>query len=162
VDVPISQRTLDRLFEQATSFEDSVETVIERLLDQVEHSGTQPSKKELEEAEFRMRREGGLLPEGEYWLPILELLRDAGGSARGNDVIDALEERLAGSLGPKDEEVLQMGEVRWRNRARFARLRMKERGLIGTGSPRGIWEITDKGCEFVDEERRRQNTASTP
>lgn len=58
-------------------------------------------------------------------------------------------------LRPADYEVLRMGEVRWRNRARFARLRMKERGLLNDKSARGIWELTDAGRRFLDEEERR-------
>src|SRR4051812_41831521 len=41
------------------------------------------------------------------------------------------------------------GEVRWRNRTRFARLRMKERGLLSDMSPRGIWEMTDAGRGYT-------------
>jgi hypothetical protein len=52
---------------------------------------------------------------------------------------------------PRDYEVLDMGEVRWQNRARFARLRMKEQGLISSDSPRGIWEITAEGRRHLDQ-----------
>jgi hypothetical protein len=154
-EITLSDSTLQRLFAQATSFEDSAEAVIERLLDNAERAGSGPGKREIDEASFRLRRDGGLLPEGEYWAPILELLEEAGGGARGSDVIDALEGRLSGSLGPKDRDVLDMGEVRWRNRARFARLRMKERGLISSDSPRGIWEITDVGRDYLMDQRDR-------
>lgn len=47
-------------------------------------------------------------------------------------------------------------EVRWEMRVHFARLRMKERGLIADDSPRGTWEISDAGREYLarhDESR---------
>jgi hypothetical protein len=64
-------------------------------------------------------------------------------------VIDALEERMSGVLADRDRERLQSGEIRWRNRARFARLRMKERGLISDASRRGVWAISDRGRGYL-------------
>lgn len=37
----------------------------------------------------------------------------------------------------------------WRNRARFARLRMKERDPLSDASHRGVWEITPLGREYL-------------
>ena len=54
-------------------------------------------------------------------------------------------------LKQRDYEMLSMGDVRWRNRARFARLRMTEQGLLSATSPRGIWELTDLGRKHLDE-----------
>jgi restriction endonuclease Mrr len=92
---------------------------------------------------------GSILPEREYWLPILEIIEQSGGSAAATDVIEALGERMNGLLTPLDYETLTMGEVRWRNRARFARLRMTERGLLSSKSHRGLWEITKAGAEYL-------------
>lgn len=64
-------------------------------------------------------------------------------------MISALEGRLGDRLTKRDRDKLAMGEVRWMNRARFARLRMKELGLISSESRRGVWEITDKGREYM-------------
>jgi restriction endonuclease Mrr len=52
-------------------------------------------------------------------------------------------------LTPRDFEPLKSGEIRWRNRARFARLRMKELGLLSDSSHRGIWEITESGRQYL-------------
>jgi hypothetical protein len=141
--IELSDQTYKRLLGQIESFNDSPEMVIERLLDLAERQ----SKSD------QLKSEGKLLPEGEYWLPILEILAESGGQRKGSDVISALGARLADRLGSRDYDVLTMGEVRWSNRARFARLRMKEEGLISKASPRGIWEITEKGYSFLSEER---------
>jgi restriction endonuclease Mrr len=71
------------------------------------------------------------------------------GSAPSNDVVDALEEQMKDALTPRDFERLESGEVRWRNRARFARLRMKEQGLLSDSSHRGVWEITSMGSAYL-------------
>jgi restriction endonuclease Mrr len=51
----------------------------------------------------------------------------------------------------RDLEGLEQGEVRWRNRVRFARLRMKERGLLNPASRRGVWEISDAGRRYLHD-----------
>jgi Mrr restriction endonuclease-like protein len=143
--VGLSEKTYKRLLKQAESFEDSPETVIERLLDDIERrGGSEQSRVEL-------------LPESEYWLPILEILDESGGQANSKDVIATLGHRLRHRLRTNDYDILKMGEIRWSNRARFARLRMKEMGLIGSESPRGVWEITSKGREFLDDPGSRKS-----
>jgi len=130
------------------SFEDTPESVIERLLDHAEGGGGE--KHQLKSTSTILKDEGALLPESEYWIPILRILDEAGGGARSRDVIVALGERLDSKFTPRDWDILEMGEVRWQNRARFARLRMKEQGLVKKNSPRGIWEITDEGRRFLE------------
>jgi len=146
----VSDRTYKRLLRQTESFEDTPETVLERLLDFAEQGG-QTAEHRPKPTSPLLKEEGGLLPESEYWLPILQILVQAGGKARSREVIAALGDRLRPELRPRDYEVLDMGEVRWQNRARFARLRMKEQGLVSSASPRGIWEITQEGYRYLNE-----------
>jgi restriction system protein len=147
--IEVDDELYKRLLGLVQSFEDTASSVIQRLLDQAESPF--PANKLISE-NVSSPKEGDLLPEGEYWLPILGILDEEGGEARGSDVIDALEAEIGPLLRQRDHDVLRMGEVRWRNRARFARLRMKELGLISNESPRGIWEITSKGRRFLEEE----------
>jgi hypothetical protein len=150
-EVKLSERTLERLFHHARSFDDDVETVLERVLDEIEARGSSADFTGLSD-EPRDESED-LLAETAYWVPILELLVEAGGSARGSAVIDALEGRLGAQFTRSDHRALKTGEVRWRNRARFARLRMKEGGLVSANSPRGVWEITPAGVAYLNEHR---------
>lgn len=152
--IDLSPETYRRLLQHIESFEDTPEHVVRRLLDAVEDGGA-TSSHELKSNNELLKEEGALLPESEYWIPILEILAAKGGAMRGRDVIDALEARLGRQLTARDHDVLEMGEVRWRNRARFARLRMKEQGLISDESPRGIWEITEEGRRFLNERAPR-------
>lgn len=101
---------------------------------------------------------GSVLPVHGYWVPILRVLDEAGGSAPSTDVIEALGTRMQDVLTRRDFEPLKSGEIRWRNRARFARLRMKERGLLSDTSHRGIWEITEAGRKHLAQadERARE------
>lgn len=148
--VRISPSNYQRLLRRSASFDDTPNDVIERLLDQAEDGAS--ADRHGNEA-FRTKAPappGSILPGGAYWLPILSVLAEAGGSAPANDVIDALEERMGDALKDRDRETLSNGEVRWRNRARFARLRMKERGLLSDTSQRGVWEITTTGRAHLE------------
>jgi len=146
--IDLSTPTYRRLLNRAESFDDSAEDVVRRLLDEVE--GDEPAQELDVDGRFGSRATpGSILPEREYWLPILEILMEAGGTAPANNVIDALGNRMRDLLTPGDFEVLRMGEVRWRNRARFARLRMREQGLLSDSSPRGIWELTNSGRLYL-------------
>jgi len=39
--------------------------------------------------------------------------------------------------------------LRWRNAAQWARNSMVQEGLLKADSPRGVWEITDRGREML-------------
>jgi hypothetical protein len=90
---------------------------------------------------------GTLLPEREYELPILSYLDERGGRAPSREVTDAVGQALASRLTELDKRLLQDGSIRWQKRAAFVRLRLVNRGELMKDSPRGTWEITDKGRE---------------
>jgi hypothetical protein len=94
---------------------------------------------------------GSLLADDAYELPILQVLSERGGRAAKNEVLDALEQILGERLTDLDRAPLNSGEIRWRNRAQFARLRLVQRGDMATGSPRGVWELADPGRERIRE-----------
>jgi hypothetical protein len=100
----------------------------------------------------RRSRRGDLLPETEYFVPILQALSERGGRAPTREVLDAVGEVVRGRLTPRDFERTGNGsEVRWEMRAHFARLRMKERGLLESNSPRGTWAISAHGRRHLAE-----------
>lgn len=90
-------------------------------------------------------RVGDLLPQDEYALPLLTTLADFEGSASRSQVLAALEVTLADRLTALDRCQLQSGEIRWRNRVGFARLRAIDRGHMRSDSRRAIWELTEAG-----------------
>lgn len=144
----VSDSVYQRLLGRATSFEDSPEDVIARLLEQASDSPVAAEEQSRAPQPSRASP-GSVLPVHGYWVPILRFLDEAGGSAPSTEVIDGLESRMKDMLTPLDFEPLRSGETRWRNRARFARLRMKERGYLSDTSHRGVWEITNLGREYL-------------
>jgi hypothetical protein len=153
--IQLSDACYQRLLERVRSFEDTPEDVIQGLLDETEGDDHRPRRRQQIEETIRQNRPrvapGTILPEREYWKPMLQVIVERGGSAPAGEVILELGERLKDSFTPLDLQRLDSGAVRWRNRARFARLRMTQQGLLGKTSPRGIWAITDLGRAFLEK-----------
>ncbi|HEY8777857.1 MAG TPA: winged helix-turn-helix domain-containing protein [Gaiellaceae bacterium] len=95
--------------------------------------------------ESKRAQSGTILPHDGYELPILAIVDEHGRRAPTREVLDELGKRLEKDLMPADYEKLASGDIRWRNRAQFVRLRLIERGDMKKDSPRGLWEITDQG-----------------
>jgi hypothetical protein len=88
---------------------------------------------------------GTTLPDTEFEIPVLQALDECGGRAPAAEVTNRVGEILDERLGDVDRDRLAGGDVRWRNRVQFARLRLVQAGDLASDSPRGTWEITDQG-----------------
>jgi hypothetical protein len=150
--IDIDDEVLEILKRNAEPFVDTPNTVLRRLLgiDRGKSSST-PAVRTRADGKGRTAS-GALLPEREYEVPILRCLDERGGRAPSREVIEAVGETLAGELTELDKRPLQSGGIRWQKRAAFVRLRLVERGELVRDSPRGTWEISDKGRERLRSE----------
>lgn len=80
-----------------------------------------------------------------YELPILRALEERVGHASRKQVMAAVEEALAARFTAADLERLPSGEVRWTTHFGKAKARLAKRGLLFTGTPRGVMELTELG-----------------
>ena len=88
-----------------------------------------------------------------YRTPILEALEDLGGSGYVNEVLDFVYKKMKNFLVPVDlEEISSVRQKRWRNTAMWERSHMVKDGLLKSDSPRGIWEISEKGKKYLKEQ----------
>lgn len=108
-------------------------------------SRTRQRRRRVQVARSPRAKTGSILAESEYEMPVLEIVAEHGGRAAAREVLDELETRLDGQLTDVDRQPLGSGDIRWRNRAQFVRLRLVEQGDLAKDSPRGIWEITKQG-----------------
>lgn len=107
-------------------------------------SGEGPSRKRL--------GRGEKTPQGAYEKPILQALVQLGGSGTADSVLSIVEEQMKALLRPSDLVPTSPGrDLRWRNTAKWTRNNLKEKGLIKADSPRGIWEISEKGREYLKQ-----------
>jgi hypothetical protein len=165
--IEIDEEVLALLKENAEPFIDTPNSVLRQLLGLPEVSNGHkplerlgapdpaPSARRTRRSRTRARQTkrsessralpGTILPHEEYELPILAILDRHNGRAPTREVLEELGEQLRDKLMPADYGTLSSGDIRWRNRAQFVRLRLTERGDMATDSPRGLWEITDQG-----------------
>ena len=80
-----------------------------------------------------------------YFGPLLDSLRNLGGSAKADEAVD----RVAADLMISDDvlnEVLPSGGSRFRNRVAWARFYLVREGLLDS-SKHGVWSLTDRGLK---------------
>ena len=81
--------------------------------------------------------------------PLLESISELGGSAPMQDVINLVEHKMRHRLTKHDQEIINNGRRRWDNSVRWLRQGLCDEGLLKKNSPRGIWELTDKGHQDI-------------
>jgi hypothetical protein len=157
--IDIDQETFEHLKAHAEPFVDTPATVLRRLLGLEGSSATHPigvtpaastkgtAERRAPSPSKRGKRagRGTLLPEREYEAPILRYLAESGGRAPSREVVERVGEVLADKLTAEDREQLRSGEIRWKSRVAFVRLRLVEKGDLDGQSPRGTWQITEQG-----------------
>lgn len=121
------------------------------------HSAAEASVREpVRRRSYGQAQRGARTPQTAYVIPILKALAELGGRGRTADVLTRvghmMEQRFT-SLDlaplPSNTQVL-----RWWNTAQWARNEMVNNGLLRNDSPRGIWEITEKGRRYLEQHSR--------
>jgi restriction system protein len=78
-----------------------------------------------------------------YAIPIIDILKELGGSAKPAEIIDKVIDEL--KISEKEQnEVNKNGQSRVKNRIAWARFYLAKDGLLDS-SRRGVWSLTDKG-----------------
>lgn len=175
--IRIDDDVFDELKKHAEPFVDTPNTVLRRILGlgegglassngsgDLEHADVETASKHVASGSSRSTRQrqrrakatrpsraktGTILHESAYELPMLEIISEHGDRAAAREVLDELGTRLKGQLTEVDRQELASGDVRWRNRAQFVRLRLVEQGDMVKDSPRGIWELSEQGRRRV-------------
>jgi hypothetical protein len=166
--IEVDDDVMDALKRKAEPFVDTPNTVLRRLL-LVDRSGAsarrpvRSNRSQAKGSKTNGKRDkgqraptGSILPEQEYLQPLLQVLIEKGGRAPAREVIDEVGRRLNDRLTALDREPVSSGGLRWQNRAQFARLRLIDRGLVKRASPRGLWEITEKGTEYASSSKEKE------
>lgn len=98
-------------------------------------------------------RKGQRTPESAYYQPLLQVLDQMGGSGKVADVLERIRKVMKPILKPVDYDPLASGpdNPRWRNAAQWARNSMIRDGLLKADSPRGVWEISEKGRQTLKD-----------
>ncbi|WP_372590185.1 winged helix-turn-helix domain-containing protein [Fervidobacterium pennivorans subsp. carthaginiensis] len=94
-------------------------------------------------------KKGMRTPNEEYVIPILESLIELGGKGEIGQVLKRVYEKMKVKLTWYDMQKLpSKAAIRWENAAQWVRFYLVRQGYLSKDSPRGVWEITDKGREY--------------
>lgn len=151
--ITLSEDTLSALERLARPFVDTTpEHVIRRLLDKDDGRGEWGKTTEEEGESGKLKRtrisSDQKVPQSEYREPILEALAEMGGRGTREEVLQRVEERMQHRFTPADEQSLPVSpELRWKKSASWERMQMVDDGLLRDDSPRGVWELSDRGWE---------------
>ena len=138
---------LIKLIKTDKDFPEELELVEEKEPEKLFHNKT--IRKDLGKIKHHKRT-----PEEAYYIPILQALQEMGGSARMSDVIDRVGQIMKTILVDIDYQSVNSDsdEIRWINTARWARNTMvQELGYLKKDSTHGIWEISQKGIEYLKD-----------
>ncbi len=78
-----------------------------------------------------------------FWIPIIEVLKDLGGSGQASEIVDQVIERTNISEA-EQSETLQSGGSKIYNQISWARFLLVRLGYLHA-SQRGVWTLTEKG-----------------
>ena len=106
------------------------------------------AKVEADEA-FQPQRVDTPLPRQHYCLPILKALEECGGSLVTSDVLRQVDRLMGDELRSIDKSRRSDGQFYWQNRTHDMRRELVNTGLMKVDSPRGIWEISEEGREYL-------------
>lgn len=163
--IRITDNVMKILKQFAIPFEDTPNTVLQRILNdyiklkskedgclKVESGGDKmPVDKEsrdnlLIKLSYRAEKYG-------RW--IYEALTLRGGSAEAKWVISHIEKTHIKELSEEELGDLICGVQRSTKNTNFARLELKEHGLLNKYAPHGIWELTEKGKNYFEIQKSK-------
>jgi len=113
-------------------------------------------KKPVQREMTKMLKQGLRTPNKAFLLPILQALVQLGGSGQVGEVLDLVEEMMKDILNKYDYDSIPSNPkvVRWQNNAQWARLKLVQEGYLASDSPRGVWEITEKGQQRLENDNQ--------
>lgn len=157
--IRISDETLRRLKTWAEPLEDTAESAVSKVLDAAEgmrdastrtRTGSRTAKIRIT-GKRRGSGSGDRSSQRKFREPLLRAIYEMGGSARTGDLYPVVEKLIAAVPLSGDMNNLFSGDKKWRNSIRRERLELVKEGCLRDDSPRGTWELSEKGTELVEK-----------
>ena len=142
------------LGEALSAIRADVAAIMERLEAlPLEQPALAPPPKAVKE---RSAGRGRKTPDAAFRVPILRALVALGGSAPMQSVLEHVHGQIGEQFGAVDLQPLPSDpdSIRWKNTAQWCRLKLKHEGLLRGDSPWGIWEITEAGRKWLEEQEK--------
>ena len=89
----------------------------------------------------KRKQPSGSTPQSAFREPIVDVLKELGGSGKAKDVIERVGQRMEGQLSRADHKHIKSGRVVWANKVQWERNVLKNKGVLKSNSPHGLWEL---------------------
>jgi hypothetical protein len=112
-------------------------------------------KKIVSKGIFLRAKKGTITTHEEFRRPLLQALVEMGGKGKTRAVVDRVGKLMEGKLKPRDFEPLPSDPemIRWRNKLMWTRNTLVNvLGHMKSDSPRGVWEISEKGRQWLEKQ----------
>jgi hypothetical protein len=145
--VRISDQTWERMQKYAKPLVDTPDSVINSALDALDKASgnVQPKGVLTRLIDEKRQRNNELTPQKEFRPLVLKALFSLGGQAPVGKIRDALQAKVKTMLKSGDLELVSSGDIRWWNAVCWERADLVREGLFRSDSPRGVWELTERG-----------------
>ena len=157
--IRISDRSWQRLKAWAEPLVDTADSALEKILDDAE--GFRGTREQRAAEHTQRSREGGRgrskTPQDAFREPLLEVIYEQGGSARGRDLYLPMKKRMTSELIPGDFDHVKSGEERWWKSVNWARYDLVQEGYLRDDSPRGVWALSEKGVALVESKSKESS-----
>lgn len=90
-----------------------------------------------------------IITRSEWRRILLQTLVEMGGSAKESEITERIESKIKDRLSAVDLERLGSGEVRWKKNLYWEKHDCKKQGLLEGEARHGIWEISEKGRNYL-------------
>ena len=145
--------SIAQMLKGALSEIEVIEATVIAIMPCTESTSTDTTQQQ-ESSQLAMTKSGRLAkglrtPDTMYASHILAALNELGGQSTIQAVTDRVGQRMTSILNHYDYQMLpsQPDIVRWRNAVAWVRQMLVDQGLLRDDSPRGVWELSDKGRE---------------
>jgi len=151
--IRVSQETYERLKRWAVDpFRGKPDDAIRQLLDFADKhqagavsaapKGPATSVRRSNVVQAQSHTRAGWQSRIDLYAAIIEAIRELGGSAHVEDVLPRVKRRIPDLLTPYYVSIdPTSGTERWMKATHSARMKLVEKGVLKSGSPRGLWEL---------------------
>jgi len=145
--IRVTDATWARLESHAKGFQ-KPEDVMNLALDALDKMAGKQVAKQQKPSPTKKTVDGRKLPQKEFRQPLLETLKEFGGSAQVSDIRRVMEKKMASRISEADLALVSSGDPRWWNAICWERANLVREGLFAD-SERGIWKLSENGTKLV-------------
>ncbi len=121
-----------------------------------------PLKRKRRDKKKKTYPRGIKTPEKDFVIPILETIEELGGAGSVKEVLQKVFEKMKDRLNDYDLKAIPShpDRFRWESTAMWCRQSMVDDGFLSSEAKRGLWILTEKGKDRLEQEKKKREAPS--